>query len=275
MTTEYVIILLATGLAVGFASGLLGLGGAFIMTPVQVAVFMGMGLPTDMAVKLAFGTTLLVILPTTASGAWRHHKKGAVWWKAAFVMGACGLLGGVGGATLSTSYLDGSALKIAFGSVALLAAAWMLVARLPAIEEQPRGYPLLWVALSLPVGVVTGMLGVGGGVLTIPMLTLALKFQIHKAIATSLAIIVFTSLGGILGYIVNGWNVPGLPPYSIGYINLLVWLLLAIPSTAMAQFGAVIAHRLSARYIKYIFIAIMVYMGLRMLGVFEWLGWPL
>ncbi|GAI41347.1 unnamed protein product, partial [marine sediment metagenome] len=92
MTIAYIIILLATGIGVGFAGGLLGVGGAFIMTPVQYMIFTGMGIPTDVAIKLAFGTSLLVVLPLAASGAWRHSKKGAVWWKAAIVMGGCGLV---------------------------------------------------------------------------------------------------------------------------------------------------------------------------------------
>lgn len=79
MTMAHIIILLATGIGVGFASGLLGLGGAFIMTPVQYMIFTGVGIPTDVAIKLAFGTSLLVVLPIAISGAWRHSKKQAVW----------------------------------------------------------------------------------------------------------------------------------------------------------------------------------------------------
>ena len=106
-------------------------------------------------------------------------------------------------------------------------------------------------------------------------MTLALRFKMHKAIATSLAIMIFTSVGGIIGYIVNGWDAPNLPPYSLGYVNLPSWFLLTVTSIGMAQVGAITAHRLPAKQIRYIFIAIMFYMGLRMLGVFEWLGWPL
>ena len=84
-------------------------------------------------------------------------------------------------------------------------------------------------------------------------MTLALKFKMHEAIATSLGIMLFTSTGGIIGYIVNGIGVPGLPPYSIGYINLFSWLPLAMGSVAMVQVGAIIAHKLPAGQLKYIF----------------------
>ena len=94
----------------------------------------------------------------------------------------------------------------------------------------------------------------------------------HNAVATSLAIMIFTSIGGVMGYIINGLNVPGLPAYSIGYINLPSWFLLALTSIGLAQVGAITAHRLPAKQLRYIFIALMLYMGLNMLGAFDWLS---
>jgi uncharacterized membrane protein YfcA len=100
------------------------------------------------------------------------------------------------------------------------------------------------------------------------MLVLALNFPMHIAVGTSMASIIFTSLGGIIGYIINGLGVPGLLPYSIGYVNLPIWLCLAATSIPLAQLGAKAAHVLPAKPLRYIFIAFMVYVGLRMIGVF-------
>lgn len=270
----HIIILLATGAGVGFTSGLLGVGGAFIMTPIQFGVFTNMGIPEDIAIKLAFGTNLMVILPTAISGTWRHYSKQAVWWKAALIMGSCSFLAAFGGATLAT-HLPGATLKIAFGVIVIASGIRMLIAGQPQSEQEPRDNPWLWVGWALPIGFVTGLIGIGGGVLVIPMMVLALRFRMHTAIATSLAMMVLTSIGGIIGYIVNGINVPNLPDYSIGYVNLTSGFLLAITSVITAQVGAMTAHRLPAKQLRYIFIALMLYMGLRMLGVFEWLGWPI
>lgn len=274
MPISHIFILLATGLGVGFAGGLLGLGGCFIMTPVQYMLFTNMGLPTDLAIKLAFGTNLLVVLPTAASGAWRHSLKGAVNWKAAFIMGGSGMAFAFGGATLA-SHLPGAALKIAFGAVILASGVRMLTAPLPEAHLKPRDNPWLWVAWAVPIGIVTGIIGIGGGVLMVPVLVLALRFPMHKAVGTSLGIMLFTAVGGVIGYLISGLGVSGLPDYSIGYINLPSWGLLALSSVGMAQLGAITAHKLPAKWLKYIFIAIMFYMGLKMLGLFEWLGWPL
>jgi len=263
----YIITLLATGIGVGFASGLLGVGGGFIMTPVQYWIFTAMGVPTDMAIKLAFGTSLLAILPTAASGTWRHHRMGAVWWRAAIIMGCSGLAGGFAGATLAT-HLPGEGLKIAFGVATLAAGIRMLIATPVGVEDEPEDKPWLWVAWAVPVGIVTGLLGIGGGVLMVPVMVLVLKFKMHRAVATSLAFIMIASVGGIVGYIVNGLGVPNLPPYSIGYVNLLSWALLAVTSVGMAQVGAITAHRLPARQLRYVFVGVMFYVGLRMLGAF-------
>jgi len=274
MIVAHIITLLVTGIGVGFASGLLGLGGCFIMTPVQYMIYTDMGFPTDIAIKLAFGTSLLVVLPTALSGVWRHNKVDAVWWRASVIMGSCGLIVAFGGATLAT-YLPGTVLKITFGAVVLLAGIRMLTTQPLTIEGEARDNPWLWIAWAIPIGLITGLIGIGGGILAVPVMVLALKFKMHNAIATSLAVMIFTSIGGVLGYIFNGLGIQNLPIYSIGYVNLQSWFLLAVTSVGMAQVGAMTAHKLPAKQLRYIFIVVMFYMGLKMLGVFDWLGWPI
>jgi uncharacterized membrane protein YfcA len=108
----------------------------------------------------------------------------------------------------------------------------------------------------------------------IPVMVLALRFKMHQAVGTSTALMIFASVGGILSYLFNGIDVAGLPPYSIGYVNFLQWILLAGTSVPMAQVGARAAHKLPAKQLKYIFIAVMIYMGLKMIGIFSWLNLP-
>jgi len=274
MTIAHIIILLGTGTVVGFASGLLGSGGGFIMTPVQYSIFTNMGISTDIAIKLAFGTSLLVILPTVVSGAWRHHKRGAVRWKAAIIMGSCGFMSSFGGVEIA-DILPGTWLKMVFGAVVLASGVRMLISKPRESEQVPKENPWLLAAWAIPIGIVTGMTGLGGGVVAVPIMVLALKFKMHNAVATSLAMIIFTSTGGVIGYIIKGLGIPDLPAYSIGYVNLQAWFLLAVTSIGMAQVGVMVAHRLPARQLRWIFTAVMFYVALRMLGVFEWLGWPL
>ncbi|MFC2034426.1 sulfite exporter TauE/SafE family protein [Chloroflexota bacterium] len=274
MAIAHVMILLATGAGVGFIGSMLGIGGAFIITPIQYMVYTSMNIPSDVAIKLAFGTSLLVVLSTSISGTFRHYRKGAIWWKTAIIMGICSLIGSFGGATIA-SYLPGEVLKIIFAIVIMLSGIGMLIIRHPSVEEKARENIWLWVVWAIPIGFIGGLLGIGGGILVVPVMTLALRFKMHNAVATSLAMMIFTSTGGIIGYIINGIGVADLPAYSIGYVNLQSWFLLAITGIVMAQLGAITAHHLPAKYLRYIFIAIMFYVALKMLGIFEMLGWPI
>jgi uncharacterized membrane protein YfcA len=270
-----IFILAVTGIGVGFAEGLLGVGGCFIMVPVTFFVFTTMGYSPDTAIKLAFGSNLLVVFPTAISGAWAHTKKEAVWWKAGIVLGVCGAVGALIGATITSQLLSEGILKPAFGLVIGLGALRMLTWKPQKIEEDPKAQPLLWACWGFPIGIICGMLGLGGGIITVPVLAMALKFKMHHAVGTSLSMMIFTSIAGSIGYLINGLSVPNLPPFSIGYVNLLVWTCLAMTSIPVAQIGARTAHKLPATQLRYIFIIVMFYVALKMIGVFEWLGLPI
>lgn len=275
MMPPNIIALLATGIGVGFAQGLLGVGGCFIMVPVMIIVFSQMGVPLDAAVKLAFGTNLLVVVPTAISGSLVHHRKGAVWWKAGLTLGVTAAIGALVGSTITSQFISGKLIKVIFGLVIIAGAFRMLTARPPKVEEEPTESPLLWVLWGFPLGVISGLIGIGGGVLMVPVMTIFLRFKMHQAVGTSTAMMIFSGLGGTLGYILNGLHATGLPPYSIGYFNLTAWLCLAITSIVMAQIGARTAHLLPARKLRAIFVMVMIYMALKMIGVFEWLHLPL
>ncbi len=274
MELVYIIALLATGIIVGFAGGLLGVGGCFIMVPVQYWVLTSMGADPGTAILIAFGTNLAVVLPTAISGAYGHSRKGAVVWRAAIAMGIAGFCGALLGGYIAT-LIPGEYLKIMFGLAILLSSVRMLTAKPPVIGQKPVDDIRTFLLWGIPLGVVSGIIGIGGGVLLIPVMVLALHFRMHDAVGTSTGLMIFTSLGGTIAYIINGWGVSGLPPYSLGYVNLLQWALLAVTSVIMAQVGVRVAHRLPAKQLKYIFIAVMIYMGLKMTGIFSLLGLPL
>jgi uncharacterized membrane protein YfcA len=273
LTTSQILILLAAGAGTGFASGLLGIGGGAVMVPVSYWLILTMNVPPDIAIRIAFGTSLLVILPTVISGSWRHNKEKAVRWKTALILGGCGLVGGLAGASLA-AHLPERILKLGFGGLVLAIALWMGLGMMPRLRREnpePRENLALVAACGFPIGMVSGLTGIGGGVLIVAVLVLGLNFSMHIAIGTSVGSIILASLGGIIGYIVNGLDVPGLLPYSIGYVNLPIFLCLAATSIPVAQLGARAAHALPAKPLKYIFIAFLIYAGLEMIGVFSWI----
>jgi len=269
-----VIALLITGLGVGFASGLLGVGGCFIMVPVQFWALKTIGVDPTIAIRIAFGTNLLVVLPTALSGAMTHHKKGAVLWRAGVTFGIAGALGAFFGAFIA-SHLPAKVLTVAFGFAVILGAIRMLTGKPPQITDEPSDSITAFILWGTPLGIVSGIIGIGGGVLMIPIMVYFLKFKMHQAVGTSTALMIFTAIGGSISFLINGLGVQGLPPYSTGYLNWLQWVLLAGCSIPMAIVGAKTAHLLPAKQLKYIFIAVMVYMGLKMIGVFAWLHLPI
>ena len=262
----YIIILLITGTFVGFASGLLGVGGGFIMVPVQFFLLTAIGVDPTIAIRIAFGTSLAVILPTALSGTLGHMRRGAVLRRPAMFMGIAGVIGAfIGGITASN--VPGDILRFLFGFLVLAAALWMVVARYPETREEPKKGALSYIFWGFAAGFAAGLLGIGGGILMVPILIILMGFGAHKAVGTSSAVIIFTSIGGIVAYILSGVNATGLPPYSIGYINLLQLVLLAGASIPMAQMGVKVSHKLPEKQLKYIYMVVMFYIGLKMIGI--------
>jgi uncharacterized membrane protein YfcA len=269
----YLAVLLLTGLFVGFASGLLGVGGGFIMGPVQFFLLTSIGLDATIAIRVAFGTSLAVILPTAFSGAIGHRRKGAVEFKPALLLGLTGFIGGIFGALMATN-APVEILRIIAGIVILFSAFWMLKPHKTTKVGEISHQNFLFLFWGLIGGVSSGLLGIGGGVIMVPVLTLLLRFNIHKAIGTSTVFILIASVGGVLIYVMQGLSVPGLPPYSIGYVNLVQLLALAATSIPLAQIGVKAAHKIPERELKYVFIIILIYTGLKMIGVFDWFNLP-
>ncbi|MEN6329259.1 MAG: sulfite exporter TauE/SafE family protein [Methanobacteriaceae archaeon] len=274
----YLLILALTGVLVGFTSGLLGVGGGFIMGPVQFFLLVALGVDPTLAIRVAFGTSLAVILPTAISGAWGHNRRGAVLLKPALLLGSTGFVGGIIGAFIATNS-PVQFLRILSGIIILASALWMLRS-LPENQNEDNGAEessqnlsyLLWGFLG---GLSSGLLGIGGGVIMVPLLIILLRFRIHQAIGTSMVFITLASLGGIIVYILQGLFVPGLPPYSVGYVNLVQLVALAVTSIPLAQVGVLTSHRLPEKQLRYLFILILFYISLKMMGIFEWLNLPL
>jgi uncharacterized membrane protein YfcA len=107
-------------------------------------------------------------------------------------------------------------------------------------------------------------MGIGGGSLTVPTLV-AFGATMHAAVGTSAAIGVAIAISGTLGFVISGWGAAGLPPLSLGYINLVALVLVAVLAAACAPMGAALAHRLDQRTLKYVFAAFLVAVGLNML----------
>ncbi|MFH0967856.1 MAG: sulfite exporter TauE/SafE family protein [Methanobacteriota archaeon] len=263
-TILYVIALIVTGIIAGFASGMIGGGGCFFMVPVQYWLLISDGLESTLAIRVAFGTGIAVTLPTVMSSALGHHRRGAVDWQAAVPMGIAGACGAVSGGTIAT-LLPGQTLKIFFSVLVILMAIRMIwdVKECDACPPQQS----LWVFLLLGfcIGNITGLAGVGGGVVLIPILIILLHYPVHTAVGTSSACLIFSSAGAVATYLWHGLGVSGLPPFSIGYIDLLQWAILVGTTIPLSIIGVRYAHQCSTCKIRYVFAGVMFVVGVLML----------
>ena len=275
--TIYILALLITGMVVGFACGLLGVGGGFLMVPVQIWALNSMGVEPTIATRVALGTSLAVILPTAISGCHGHACRGVVLWRPGIALGISGLLGAFLGGTIA-AHAPADLLQKFFGLVVLFGALRMLLSGRIAVEgaglegSELKGRLPQYFVFGSAVGIISGLSGIGGGVILIPAMVIAMGFTMRQAVGTSSTAIAIISVGGILSYAVNGLGVSGRPPYSLGYIDLFQWVLLAGSSIFTARAGVRVAHRIPAERLTYIFIAVMLYIGLRMIGAYGWLN---
>lgn len=268
----YLAALLMVGAVVGIASGLFGVGGGFLMVPVLFWAFGLLGVDPETALRTAFGTSLAVVIPTATSGAWAHHCRQCVRWDAVRGMGPSAALAAVAGAALST-HVPGRPLELMLGIVLCVAAVQLLLQR-PSCDygAEERALSLGgYVVLGVPGGLLSGLLGIGGGIVVVPLLSLVLRYPVRAAVGTSTLVILCAALGGVAGYALATPAAAALPG-SIGYVNLPGAAALAITSVPAALAGARLAHACPPRLLRMALAAVMVLFGLVMLDLPRYLG---
>ena len=168
---EYFIGLILIGICAGFASGLLGIGGGFLIVPLQYFLLKYIGVEPDLAILISFGTSLAIIIPTSLSGAYRHTRTMDNIIKPGIRLGIFGIIGGALGG-FAASMIPSRVLEIIFGLLLL----FITVNNVINInkEREDAKIPFNWITagiIGLLVGFSSGLLGVGGGIFLIAILT--------------------------------------------------------------------------------------------------------
>jgi uncharacterized membrane protein YfcA len=253
--------LAAAGACTGILAGLFGVGGGTVVVPVLYEVFKLYGVPDDVLMPLCVGTSLAVIVPTSISSFIGHYKKGAVdtavlrVWALPITLG---VLGGIFAASMAKPVLFKSVFIVVcmFLAIRLLAGKdkWRLGNGLPGTTTM-SGFGLL-------IGSSASLMGIGGGLVANVALSLY-RFPIHAAIATASGVGLFVSIPGALGYVITGWNHPGLPPLSFGYVSLIGFALLTPLSLLTVRYGVALAHQMQKRQMEIALSAYLVFISLR------------
>lgn len=256
-------MMLATGLVGGILAGLLGVGGGIVIVPVLEFALGMVGVDPAIRMHVAVATSLATIIPTSISSTRAHHQKGSVDFALAKRWGLPIFMGSIGG-TLLASQVDSSVLAMVFASVALLVALKMLlpVDNLMLAGDVPRG--TLAPVLPTSIGTLSSMMGIGGGTLSVPVLTL-LNQSIHRAVGTAALFGLLISIPGALGFVISGFGDSRLPVGSLGYVSLLGFACIAPVTVFAAPLGAKIAHKLTKQQLSTAFGFFLLLVSCRML----------
>lgn len=180
---------------IGVSLGLLGGGGSILAVPLLVYV-------ADLPTKEAIATSLLVVGATSAVAVLPHARAGRVRWRTGLIFGLAGMAGAYAGGRLA-AYVPAAVLMTAFAVMMLATAAAMIRGRRRSeLEAVPGELPVLRViAEGVVVGLVTGLVGAGGGFLVVPALALLGGLPMPVAVGTSLVVIAMKSFAGLAGYL--------------------------------------------------------------------------
>ncbi len=180
-------------IVIGLSLGLFGSGGSVLTVPVLIYLL-------GQDEKTAIAGSLFIVGTIALAGSLQHIRAGFVRWRSVIYFGIPGMIGTWTGAELSV-FLSGAMQLAIFAIVMLLASA--LILRPIRLDTAPRSQRAIWkIAFDgLVVGIVTGLVGVGGGFLIVPALVLLGGLTMHQAIGTSLVVIALKSYSGFIKYV--------------------------------------------------------------------------
>lgn len=254
---------LMIGAGAGVLAGLLGIGGGLIVVPALMVV---MPVPKAILAHTAIGTSLASIALTSISSSYSHHLRGAIRWSLVVSLAPGLALGALGGAAAAHA-LRSDSLQAVFALFLLAVAAQMVWKVRPAPHHETPG-PWVMSGAGAVIGFVSGVVGIGGGTMTVPFLTRC-NVPLRQAIAVSAACGFPIAVAGAAGFVMfgSGADLPG----GSGYVYWPAFAGVAIASVILSPAGATLAHHLPVDTLRRIFAVLAAAVAMRMLvgsGIF-------
>jgi uncharacterized membrane protein YfcA len=263
MTILWIAAYLALGAFAGVFAGMLGIGGGLVLVPALALMFAAQAqFPAGEILHVALGTSMASIIFTAIASIRTHHRHGAIRWDVVKTI-TPGILVGTGLGTLVAASVPTRPLAVFFTFFVCLVAVQMAMNLKPkATRELPGSVGIAGVGLG--IGILSSLVAIGGGSLTVPFLTWC-NVRIQHAIGTSAAVGLPIAIGGTAGYVFNGWGKAGLPAGSVGYVYLPALVILVAATMVTAPVGARLAHRLPVATLKRIFAGLLILLAAKML----------
>ncbi|WP_286262679.1 sulfite exporter TauE/SafE family protein [Thalassotalea atypica] len=262
MLLGFFIACLVLGALVGFLAGLLGIGGGLIIVPALVYLLPQVGVPVDILMPVALGTSLATIVVTSASAVRAHHKNRNIPWSITRQIMAVIALGALIGAFIADK-LSSDTLTFIFATAVILLASYMLASiRKPKIREMPSIGVLQSIALF--TGIMASLMGIAGGAILVPALSY-FGMQLRQTIGVATACGLVVALFGSIGYVITGLDQVLLPNWSLGYIYLPALAGISLTSSLFARVGVKMAANVPVRTLKKGFAVFLILVAIKML----------
>ena len=258
---DYFLLYPLIGIFTGLTSGLLGLGGGLIVVPGLALAFSLIGFPHSEIMHVAAGTSLAVMIATSASAIIAHYRLQNVLWSIVFRILPGILIGVVLGAILA-SHLSTRWLQLVFGLFLLFVAMKMFFLSKPKETRKVPGKAMSSL-IGFLIGIKSGLLGLGGGSIIIPFLTYC-NVPMRKASGTSITCSLPISIVGTISFIMLGWHVNPMP-HSFGYVYWPAFLSVAFMSLIFAQIGAHFSSKVKVVWLKRLFSLFLLLISLNLL----------
>jgi len=263
--SELINLLLVLGVAAavaGFLAGLLGVGGGIIMVPALYYAFTVLDFDIVTRMHLSVGTSLAIIIPTSIISTKTHMEYDAVDFKMVKSFGIFILFGVIAGTFLAVN-LKTAALVLFFSIFAFIVGLFFIFLREKLLENPKEISDLVKNISGIVIGFISVPLGIGGGSLMVPFMR-TFGYDIRKSIGTAAAVGFLIAVSGSITMILGGKIINNVnTPFSIGYINLLGFLVFVPVTTVMARLGAKAVYRIDKKLLSKIFGTFLIIVSIR------------
>ncbi|MDC1159242.1 sulfite exporter TauE/SafE family protein [Candidatus Pelagibacter sp.] len=255
-------VLAVSAAVAGFMAGLLGVGGGIIMVPALYYAFTVLDFDIVTRMHLSVGTSLAIIIPTSVISTKTHMEYDAVDFKMVKSFGIYILLGVIAGTFLAVN-LKTPALVLFFSVFAFMVGLFFIFLREKLVDNPKKISNIIKNISGTIIGFISVPLGIGGGSLMVPFMR-TFGYDIRKSIGTAAAVGFLIAVSGTLTMITGGKIIDNVnTPYSIGYINLLGFLVFVPVTMVMARLGAKAVYKIDKKLLSKIFGVFLLIVSLR------------